>query len=493
MKTSAKYRRSHTGPPVRNDSPHGRENTWGVPLQYRDLNKILGLDDLHVDHLNTQAAMIIGDDSVTAIIARLKDDGRLLPHRLYSVDLRLPPGVTPGLADLNQAMETCWYGMGHPQHPPYQNFFLCLPGWCCRGRQVEGELKLVQEVQTIFDRIPRITREHIIELEDRCAKSAEDRQHETIGLRPYYYVLDTGRKVEDPERARSTTLELKGYANLAERGFIAEVLSALQKLDIRVDGIITPPNASQPLVGDKARRKGWLILELDRQSTNCSYYECEELRGQYRINAGTEVILGRASDQLQCGLTTLTSVLRRTPEAQLRHEGHASYRLWPPSHRSECLRVLVFAARKPALDIVQEAVDHFRDRDLVLNEQVEQVLVVADDYLSSRAVQEVLQEKYAHRCVRPEHDWPETAQTLGIHGAWRALGVIAHAREPGHRRHYALERYTLPIETRVLASAGRWSRTTARLARQKMIGVPELVHTRLTGGMDWVVKALRRV
>ena len=206
-----------------------------------------------------------------------KGDFRMLRHA--RVEIVVDRGVTPGVQVIKQAFQECWAEVNAAGPISYQEFYVCLPAWACRGATVSEELDIGEEGYSLFDAHPRIRSEHVRVLENRVAENVQEAGYDLVDLCTHFFRLDTGRQVLPPEREVSTSLELNGYVTLAYGALLRELMGILKFKRIDVSGIVTPAGACGGLLYKDQRQCGAVVVEVSERNTGCGYYWMDTFSG----------------------------------------------------------------------------------------------------------------------------------------------------------------------------------------------------------------------
>lgn len=403
----------------------------------------------------TFQVFLISDRAASLIVASRDDEGHFKPLDVFPYFFSLDLGVSPGVQQMLDAFDYCWKRMREKYKIRFKGIVLCLPECVTKGYPVEDSLRISHQEATQY---PDVTDDHIRALEEKCLQKIDQEKYEIVGLKPHYYTLDTGRRVDCPRRETTTTLDLCAYVTVAERGPLRQLLKAMAKKDLEVASVFSAAEMSGGLLAEHERQYGTIVIEVDADHTSCSFYQQGQLKIEHTLPYGSECIQAHAAIALSSDIAELKNALTDTPEFRIASDSHAVIRMGDRRKKPINLDTLMYAAQHAVQRITAGIVEFHavcsRDCDL----PIQKIVVSGDDYLSTRALNAQLRKQHNLPSERPVDDLLALCQRLNVPNAWRAIGGFKMAMlDFEGRRHIAIERYAQPVEKRVQREIRLWT------------------------------------
>lgn len=399
-----------------------------------------------LDTQRTYAGAVVGDNSVVTAILHVDCLGATCLIRWKAEPINVRIGHVPSVREITAALGRAWVAMWGNDDVQYSRFFLCLPGWCCRSKDVAREIEIGSGGRLAVFKKDMVAPGHIRQLENAIVAEDVSPQHVVIDLLHHAHVVDGEERMANAVGNHARRIGLEGHVVVADRHIVGELLDCLRDMRIYVDEIISPYTAVAGYVSPEEKDRGAAVFQVGRRALYGSFFKAGNLVRTAMLKGGSDDVAAKAAERLDVALSDLTSYVNER-KAILYSQGDKNKMAALPLFRWRAthpvLRKLDDAAVEPAgglLDEIGKSVQAARGQHSM---EMARVALVGDDYLVLRVLRDMVEEKLGIPCRWEIPDRVHGHDIGSMPGLACMIGMmrICGQNPAGHRRQVFLDNY----------------------------------------------------
>jgi len=374
----------------------------------------------------TFAAVVVGDSWVAVVKAHVDVLGPVYPFNWEYEVIEPLPGANPSVKAICEALRTCWERLKESGDTPFSKMFVCLPGWACRTKVVK-ERMILSGRHGGQDRPIVVTEREVDDLIARAVADHGKRGYVVAECLPRYFIVENGRKTDDPVGEMSSTLAMEAHLVLADKSIVKAVRDTLADLDIQINVMKSPYTVVDGNLSEEELDGNTLFVDVDRFKTYCSFLVRGEFVRMTAVDTGSRSILEGTAEALDLTPGELGDWINDWEE-------HVQWARWNPEDHAPVLHhsvpgprsweALDEAVAEPARELFGRIYEHLKFVNARERIHISRVVFAGDDYLTLRALKKAGEEYLGIACKRLVPDRLHNADRIHIPGLARMVGLV---------------------------------------------------------------------
>lgn len=393
---------------------------------------------------STHAAIVIGDNWVAAAKVHVDVLGSVYPFRWQYEFIHTVPDATPSLKAIREALRCCWKRLNESGNTAFSKMFVCLPGWACITKVIDEQI-ILDNARNGESHGVVITDKEVAELISKAEADRGQKGYVVAECIPRHFVVENGRKTDDPVGEMAPSLAMQAHLVLADRSVMETIRDTLSELDVTINVMKSPYTALRGNFSEAEREGAALFVDVDRLKTYCSFVAGGEFLRMSDIAAGSCSILEGAAEGLNLTPGELADWVNEWEEhvqwAKLKPEDYIPG-LAHSEHGPESFEALDEAAGGPAgelFGLIYEKLKFVNARERV---HINRVILVGDDFLTLRALKQAGKAYLGIACTQLVPDRVHNAERIQMPGLARMVGLVRQEEHATRRAQPYLARGT---------------------------------------------------